>query len=192
MKILTMAIALLALLAPAHAAGWDSWVPRQVLDENKLFAFAYSNPEDTRPPSVLFGCGLKREPKKKLYLSFCFEDWDYWPIRESKRSKKGSIHLQLGFWAWVRSEAGPDVLRQETIDYDWPNRIWDHAQYQKGHLRLYHHEAAGIARRIYSSESVSWTDRRTGETHSVDVGEQGRRTIERIMNLCGLAINESP
>ncbi len=179
-------------LASAHAPAWDSWVLRQDIDENNLFTFAYSNPEDFRAPRILLVCDSKLHPERPFHLSFSFEDLDYSPIRESKRSKKGSIHLQLGFWAWARSAAGPDVLGQETIDYDWPNRIWDHAQYLKGHLRIYHHEAAGLARRIYSSESVSWTDRRTAETHSVDVGEQGRRTIERIMNLCGFSVNESP
>ncbi len=190
MKILTMA--LLALLAPAHAAAWDSWVLRQDLDENDLYTFAYSDPDNVGSPQILFSCDSKLNPKRPLHLSFSFEDLDYSYIRQSKRSKKGWIHLQLGFWAWVRSAAGPDVLRQETIDYDWPNRIWDHAHYLKGHVRIDNHGTADIARRIYSSESISWTDRRTGETNSVDVGEKGRKAIEQILNLCGLAINESP
>ncbi len=169
-----------------------SWRVQEDRNPMDLFTFAFSNPEEIRSPHILFGCDLKREPKKKLYLSFSFEDLDYSRIRRSKRSKKGWVHLQLGFWAWVRSADGPDVLRQETIDYDWPNRIWDHAHYLKGHVRIYHHGAADIARRIYSSESISWTDRRTEETNSLEVGEKGRKAIEQIMGLCGLAINESP
>ncbi len=186
-------IAFLALPAAAEAEH-DNWnlSSNYTGPENILFTFAYSNPEDINSPHILFSCNPGGEPTKPLHLSFSFEDLDYSYIRKSKRNKKGSIHLQLGFWAWARSAAGPDVLRQETIDYDWPHRIWDRAHYLKDLVRIDYHGMADIARRIYSSESVSWTDRRTGETNSVEVGEKGRKAIEQILNLCGLAINESP
>ena len=162
-----------------------------------LFTFVYPGLNAADRQSIHFGCNLQHDRERPLYLSFAFKDLDYssWTVRSRRRNKKGFVHLQLGFWNSVRSEAGSDlVLRQETIDYDWPNRAWKDwksAHYMKGHIMFYNHEAAGIARRMYRSESVSWTDKRTGEANSVEVGDKGRKAIEAIMSLCGFSVHES-
>ena len=144
----------------------------------------------------------ERPEDHNLQLNFAFKDWNY--FRNHVQRKQDRVHLQLGFWGHVENEDGGGYrLRQEVIEYDWPDRSWAHKPFLefgkrhqpkelRHHVRFFHHEAADLARRISRSESISWTDRRTGETETITVGEKSRRAIEQVMGLCGFSVNEVP
>ena len=139
----------------------------------------------------------KARPKDlSLRLIFGFGDYpiDYRPLRR----KKDRVHLQLGFREEVRhSESGEGfTLRQTTLDFDWPHRSWasKYTSREDSNAALfYDQEAADLMRRMYHSESVSWTDRRSGETNQALIGEPGREAIKTVMDFCGfsLAIDSS-
>ena len=168
---------------------------------------AYGDPTDVRSPDLDLYCDLNQtsdkwgERSKELNLLFVvtFKNVSF----TTHSTKKDRVQLQLGFWGAIESEDGGYQLRQELIDYDEKKRSWAYKPYrsagemyypreERGLARLFYHEAADVARRIYRSESVSWTNRRNGETYSVEVGEKGRNSIEQVMNLCGFSVNESP
>ena len=132
-------------------------------------------------------------------LAFTFKDESFTTF---VRDKKDRIRLQLGFWSAIEGEDGDYRLRQELVDYGEGERSWAYKPYriagrmrhppeERGLSRLFHHEAADVARRIYRSESFSWINRRNGETHSVEVGEKGRSAIKQVLEVCGFSVHES-
>ena len=167
----------------------------------------HGDPTDASSPGLKLYCSLyqtsdkwgERSKEHNLLFVVTFKN-----VRFTVDStKKDRVQLQLGFWGAIESEDGGYQLRQELIDYDEKKRSWAYKPYrsaggmrypreERGLARLFYHEAADVARRIYRSEFVSWTNRRNGETYNVEVGEKGRNSIEQVMNLCGFSVHESP
>ena len=186
---------------------WESWKVRQsTLAEAGLNTRAYSDPDDVRSPEMFLRCNLW-EPGNKwgthteehnLMLFFGFKNESF----TTAATKRDRVQLQLGFWSAVEGEDGDYRLRQELVDYDISKRTWAYKPYrsagrmrrpreERGLSRLFHHEAADIARRMYNSESFSWINRRNGETHTVEVGEKGRSAIKQVLEVCGFSVHES-
>ena len=186
---------------------WDLFSAPDPGGPTNLHTVTYGDPTDVRSPGLNLRCNLNQtsnkwgERSKELNLMFVvtFKNVSF----TTYSTKKDRVQLQLGFWGAIESEDGGYKLRQELIDYDEKKRSWAFKPYrsvgemyspreERGLARLFYHEAADVARRIYRSESVSWTNRRNGETYNVEVGEKGRNSIEQVMNLCGFSVHESP
>ena len=188
-------------------AEWRQWkVNQSTLAEAGLNTRAYSDPDVVDSPALALACNLW-EPGNKwgesteehnLHLFFKFKNLRY---SGAVRREKDRVQLQLGFWSAVEGEDGDYRLRQELVDYDISKRTWAYKPFRlagevmrfperPGLARLFHHEAADIARRIYRSESFSWINRRNGETHSVEVGEKGRSAIKQVLEVCGFSVHE--
>ncbi len=187
---------------------WESWKVSDVsLAEKGLRTEAFSDPYEVHPTDLTLRCALwepgnkwgTRTEEHNLMLLFEFKNKSF---SGAVRREKDRVQLQLGFWSAVEGEDGDYRLRQELVDYDESKRTWAYKPFRlagevmrfperPGLARLFHHEAADIARRIYRSESFSWINRRNGETHSVEVGEKGRSAIKQVLEVCGFSVHES-
>ena len=205
MRLLTTLVlaALAVAVLPAHAGKiWDQWRVRpSSLAEAGLNTRAYSDPDVVASPEMALACDLweTRPQEHNLMLVFTFKDESYTTF---VRDKKDRVQLQLGFWSGVEGEDGNYRLRQELVDYGKGKRSWAYKPYriagrmrhppeERGLSRLFHHEAADIARRTYNSESFSWGNRRTGEVYSVEIGDKGRNAIKQVLEVCGFSVHES-
>ena len=186
---------------------WESWkVDQSTLAEAGLNTRAYSDPDAVDSPKLTLYCTLwepgnreERSEEHNLMLLFKFKNKSF---SGAVRREKDRVQLQLGFWSAVEGEDGDYRLRQELVDYDEKKRTWAykpirrygrkyHPPERPGIGRLFHHEAADVARRIYRSESFSWINRRNGETHTVEVGDKGRSAIKQVLEMCGFSVHES-
>ena len=187
-------------------AEWRQWkVNQSTLAEAGLNTRAYSDPDAVDSPELVLSCDLwepgnreERSEEHDLMLLFRFKNVSF----TTAATKKDRVQLQLGFWSAVKGGEEDYRLRQELIDYDEKKRTWAykpirrygrkyHPPEWRGIGRLFHHEAADIARRMYNSESFSWINRRNGETHTVEVGEKGRNAIKQVLEVCGFSVHES-
>ena len=133
----------------------------------------------------------------KLDLAFTFKarrDNEYNPLRPSGSSwdvgLKYEVRPRISFMSKVRRAEGGFSLQQDIVEWDdWAYRHWD---FWKGKLGPDHDtayalgdEAANLVRKMYHSESISWTDLKTGETNTAITESPARKAIREFQELCG-------
>ena len=140
--------------------------------------------------------GCMRHGDSPLFPHVFFVFRDFTGFIGQRNIEKDRPHLELGFGTTVSDEHG---LRSkyDILKYEWPSRSW-RARHEgpdesdDAHIaRFYDDEAADLLRKIYRSERVTFTDRRTGESNTVLVTSQAPKVIEEIMGICGLSVDET-
>ena len=116
-----------------------------------------------------------------------------WEFKDKVERPEDRMHLQLTFTEPVVTDDGSFSVRQKVLEFD-PSRPHNHEDASTEPLYstvFFGDEAADVMRRMYRSQTVSWTDLKTGETNTAAISERGRYSIQRILGHCGVSLHES-
>ena len=174
--------------------GWDG--VQKMTDSDDWFEMVQTTPYG----HLNFGCRRKGDSPPFPDVYFVFRNMHVTEREPGAKSlienEKDRAHLELGFGTTVSDEHG-FRSKYDIVKYEWPSRSW-RARHQgpdeseDAHIaRFYDDEAADLLRKIYRSERVTFTDRRTGESNTALVTSQAPKVIEEIMGICGLSVDET-